>query len=611
MSRKASLTTRAFLFSFVPVCLVLAGTFIALSAVVEQRVKQGLRESLQRSQDLVARANEESRKRVSQLVAALADSAGLKAAVGLLRDAGAQKNGDEIRRTIEAQLRELHALVGYDLLAVTDWKGRTAAAVEYQGSEVRSPAQLPEMAAPGLVETGGTLYELASTPITIDGEQIGELKLGSKFDLSRYHLSGETALVRDGRIVRATIPAGTWAGIEEELRRRCARSDAECEVSRAGETLLAMPIREMHLGPGYRLLAFRSLDKAVKDFTSGWMPILAEVAIGGVLLALVSTAVTSRSVSKPLRELVSQLGQAEQASHFPERITAGEGVGELHLLAETFNRVAAAEQRSRAELEKSKTAAEAANRAKTEFLANVSHELRTPMNGVLGLNDLLLDSPLEEQQQQYASMVRDSAQALLVVINDILDFSSLEAGRTVLSARGFDLRQTLQESVGLFSAEATAKALALSLRYATPVPPRLSGDPVRIRQLMTNLIGNAIKFTERGSVEVRVESAERREGQATIQIEVIDTGVGIPADKLDLIFDKFTQADGSLSRRYGGMGLGLAIVKQLVDLMGGEVGVESRSGAGSTFRVRLDLPVIPEESPAAAEEAPALSETRS
>ncbi len=157
MSRKASLTTRAFLFSFVPVCLVLAGTFIALSAVVEQRVKQGLRESLQRSQDLVARANEESRKRVSQLVAALADSAGLKAAVGLLRDAGAQKNGDEIRRTIEAQLRELHALVGYDLLAVTDWKGRTAAAVEYQGSEVRSPAQLPEMAAPGLVETGGTL----------------------------------------------------------------------------------------------------------------------------------------------------------------------------------------------------------------------------------------------------------------------------------------------------------------------------------------------------------------------------------------------------------------------------------------------------------------------
>jgi hypothetical protein len=242
---------RAFLFSFVPVCLVLAMTFFALNTLVEQRVKLGLRDSLQKSEDLFARANAESSRRIGQFLAVLADSAGLKAAIGLLREAPASQAGAaEVRRTIEAQLREMHALVGYDLLAVTDWKGRTVAAVKFQDGEVRSPGELPQLTAePTLLETGGVLYELRSTPITIAGEQIGDLRLGSQFDLARYHLSGETALLRDGRILRATFSAGAWPEIEDQLRRHCTKPGAECEINRAGETFLAMPIHETHAGP--------------------------------------------------------------------------------------------------------------------------------------------------------------------------------------------------------------------------------------------------------------------------------------------------------------------------------------------------------------------------
>ncbi len=590
--RKTSLTTRAFLFSFVPVCLVLAATFVALNALVEQRVKQGLRDSLEKSEELVARANAESSRRIGQFAAVLAENAGLKAAIGLLREAPAPGSSAEVRRTIEAQLRELHALVGYDLLAVTDWKGRTMAAVEFREGEVRAATQLPEIASnPVLMETGGVLYELTTTPIAIGGEQIGELRLGSGFDLTRYHLAGETVLLKDGRVLRATFPASAWPALEGQLLKHCAKPAAECEISRGGETLLVLPINETRLGPGYQLLAFRSLDQSVKEFTAGWMAILAKVGIGGVVLALLFTAATSRSVSKPLRDLVAQIGQGERTSEFPERLAAGEAVGEVHLLAETFNRVVAAERRSRDELKQAKVAAESANRAKTEFLANISHELRTPMNGVLGLTDLLLDTALDNEQHEYASTVHTSAQSLLVIINDILDFSRLDAGKIILAPAPFDLRQTITEVIALFEAQALTKGLKLLLRYPSSAPAHLVGDAVRVRQVMTNLVGNAVKFTERGGVEVSVECPECKASEAKLRVEVKDTGIGIAPDKLQPIFEKFTQADGSMTRRYGGTGLGLSIVKQLVDLMGGDVGVKSQPGKGSTFAVTFRLPL--------------------
>jgi len=338
---------------------------------------------------------------------------------------------------------------------------------------------------------------------------------------------------------------------------------------------------------------------------------VAKAAMLCVVVFLVAAAIsrfTMKLLARPLALLEAGITGVRLGRFDPIQVsTTGD---EIEFLGENFNRMIVAlaasqeeirqhqellEDRIRQRTEQLEIAMEgamAASRAKSEFLANMSHELRTPMSGLLGMLDLALDGNLPQEHREHLETAQRCAYSLLALLNDILDLSKIEAGKMMLERIPFNVRTLADDCAKAYAVKAAQKGIRLTIEIDSKAPSTILGDPLRLRQIITNLLSNAVKFTEQGSVQMSVSSAGGDNDRLNLEIKVSDTGTGIPEDKLGTIFDKFTQADGSISRKYGGSGLGLAITRRLVEMQGGTVEVESKFGKGSVFTVLIPAGMV-------------------
>jgi signal transduction histidine kinase/DNA-binding response OmpR family regulator len=448
-----------------------------------------------------------------------------------------------------------------------------------------------QKAVDGLWSYQGKLYQAVGVPLVFDADAApeGALVLATPWtDAEASSLSGGqncaiSFMTTDG-VAASSLPAEQKEQLAGSYRNHSWPTSSQFIDQRDGAEMRSWlePMIDPSSGTHVGAMLIQSSESEAAEIKQHVMRTVGLIALCELLAVMVGSVWLSGRLTRPVRNMVA--GVRRVAEGDLELSLPVTGRDELNQLAGAFNDMVK-QLRERRELQRLVDVSQAANQAKSQFLANMSHEIRTPLHGVIGMSDLLLRTSLDERQRRYASLMRSSATVLLTLLNDILDFSKIEAGKLELEQTSFDLHTLAEDVAELLSDKVFAKGLEIFCCIDPNTPRAVSGDPTRVRQVLLNLMGNAIKFTQHGAVKLSMYTAP----SGAVRCEVTDTGIGIPAERIDRLFQSFSQVDASTTRRFGGTGLGLAISKQLVNLMGGTIGVNSAMGIGSTFWFELPL----------------------